>query len=215
MRPDATSPRSSWARRHADGIGLIVLAAVLMAACCVGVLADTAGYVWPGRLLNHPIIFGAAAGLLGVLSAVRLFRGLLCAIAIVMCLSATAIWGAWFALMAAFSPSAWAGGPDVSNQAGTLRARVFLAGIVDPIYLIRIEQTDRGPLNRALVSGCINGDALVLQELRWQGSSLIADTSAGAIAITVATDGRAAGWHSIADDTRDEGASGRVRLEEC
>ncbi len=215
MTPDAAA-RSRGVRKRAVGISLIGAAVLLVAASLGGLLAAEAGYVWVDRRLNHPMILGATAGLLGVLGAVQLFRGLLRALALVMCVSATAIWGAWFALVTAFcSPSSWAGGPDVSNPEGTLRARVLLAGMVDPIYVIRIEQTDRGPLNRSLVAGCINGDGLALQELRWEGQSLIADTSAGAIAITVATDGRGAGWQSVADATQYEGAGGPVRLEAC
>jgi hypothetical protein len=206
---------SRTARQRTAGTSLIGLAAALIATSFIGLLGADAGYVWPDRLLNHPITLGLTAGLLGVLGAIQLFRGLLCAIALVICVSATAIWGAWFALEAAFSPSAWPGGPDVSNRAGTLRSQVLLAGMVDPIYMIRIEQTDRGPLNRAFVAGCINGDSLALRELRWEGSSLIADTSAGAIAITVSDQGRPGVWHPVAGTTRHKRGGGRVRLEAC
>lgn len=129
------------------------------------------------------------------------------------CVAGTAVWLVWFSLVAIFSPSPWTE-LDVSNQAGTLKARVFLTG-VEEMDIIRIQQTDRGLLSRSFVAGCISSDAFGLDELRWEGSSLIADTSSGSIAITVSNDGHAGEWHQVADATIDEQGEEQISLDAC
>ena len=201
------------ATQRAGGLTLVGLAAVLIALSGVGLNATNAGYIWADRLLNHPILFGIAAGVLAALGAAQLFGGFFRVLLILFCVAGTAIWVVWFSFAAVFSPTPWKE-LDVPNQADTLKARVFLTG-VEEMYLIRIEQTDRGPLSRSFVAGCINGDSVGLDELRWEGSSLIADTSGGSISVTVTDDGHAGEWRQVADTTIGEQGEEQISLDAC
>lgn len=187
--------------------------AALLAFAALGRVGASAGYVWSDRLLDHPIILGGAGLVLGTIGAARALPGLARAAAIVAGTAVVVVWCGWFTLQGAFSPSPWQQG-RAANRDGTLESEVLLAGIVDPIYVIRVEQTDRGPWSRSFLAGCIDGDALSLTGLRWQGSELIADTSAGSIAIAVGPDGRPGTWRTV-DPTVDEGAVGPVTLDAC
>jgi hypothetical protein len=201
------------ATQRAVGLTLVGLGAVLIALFGVGRVSANAGYVWPDRLLNHPIIYGMTAGALVVIGAVLLLGGLLRGLVIILCVGVTAAWLVYFSLLGIFSPSPVTD-LDVSNQAGTLKARVFSLGL-EETDLIRIEQTNRGPLNRSFVAGCISFDSVGLEELRWEGSSLIADTEGGSIAITVDNDGHAGAWHKVDDATIDESGEEQISLDVC
>lgn len=127
--------------------------------------------------------------------------------------------GAWTALDAvvdaAFSPNVAVHLSGAENPSRTLKTRVLLSGF-DPTYIVEIEQTDRGVHNRRFTVGCVNGDALSLDAVRWlEDDVLLVDSSAGAVAITIADDGTTTRIRPAPDHFVDEGSLGPLEVYPC
>lgn len=180
-----------------------------------GLGSDFDGYIWAARLLDHQFLLGALGCTLSILGAVTLLRGWRLGIGLAVALSLGVLWMGWGALGAAFADSHNKRLSGVENPDRTLRTRVLLSGFVDPIYEIQVEQTDHGLLNRRFALGCIDGDALSVDQLRWEDGALIVDSSAGALAVTVDDDGRPGDIRPFPDSSLDEGSVGPVRLYPC
>lgn len=180
-----------------------------------GLGSDFDGYIWAARVLDHQLLLGALGCTLSILGAITLLRGWRLGIGLAVAFSLGVLWMGWGAAGAAFADSHDERLSGVENQDRTLRTRVLLGGFVDPIYEIQVEQTDRGLLDRRFTVGCVDGDALLIEELRWEDGALVVDSSAGALAITVDEDGRPGDIRSIPDSSLDEGSVGPVRLDAC
>lgn len=176
--------------RHRRARVLLVLAGALLLLVLPAFLGtDYWGYVWPDRLFDHQLIIGGAAWLLVVLATLLVLRGWRLAVALAGLFLLGLAGLAWCVLGHVFGTSP---APDlgvIANHDRTLQSRVAVGGIIDPIYEVHVEQTSRGLLNRTFLVGCIDGDALSLVRMRWEGDALIADTTSGSIAVRVSETG--------------------------
>lgn len=212
----ATTLAATEQRAHTPlGLALLGLAGALLAVLAIGWYGAAAGYVHAERL-DHPTALTLAAGAAATVGLGLLLRGAVRTVVVLIGLGATTLGCAGlFALVSVFSASTWDDAAVVvTSPDGSLTTRVLLDGIVDPIYRVQVQQTDHGLLSRVVELGCINGESHRLQSLRWEGDELVAETSAGSIAITVPDpdSDRPVAWREVPGATLDEGA---VTLEEC
>lgn len=196
----------------------LLAAGALLALVAVPAAAFEYSYVWAERLLDHPVLLGALGWSLvgaGVCLIVR--RDWLQVLAGVAGGAAVLCWisAAWTVTL--LESDQFDGFSGVANTDSTMQTHVLLGGFVDPYWEIRVEQTDRGLLNRRFTVGCVNGDGHSLERLAWSGRSLIVDTSAGTVAVPVDDDGHIGRARPINDPTVDEGSGtvGGQVLEAC
>ena len=195
------------------GLVLVGIGGLLAVWCGLGVAGTAAGFLLAERL-NHPILLGLAAGVLLTAGAVLRLGGAWRAWVILAGAIATFAWTGHAALQNVFAPADAGVRYEVVNADGSLRAHVLLTGIVDPVYLVRIEQTDRGALDRFFVAGCIDGDALDLGSLRWDGDQLVALTDLGDLAMQVSGNGHVRSWHLV-EGTGGSPSEGYASLDDC
>lgn len=138
-----------------------------MAPAAIGSRHDRDPCDSPGACtLDHQFLIGTLGCILSILGAVTLLRGWRLGIGLAVALSLGVLWMGWGALGAAFADSHAERLSGLENEDRTLRTHVLLSGFVDPIYEIQVEQTDRGLLNRRFTVGCVDGDALSVDQLR-------------------------------------------------
>ncbi|MEI5674409.1 MULTISPECIES: hypothetical protein [unclassified Nocardioides] len=209
----ATEQRS----RTSLGLALLGLAGVLLVVLAIGWYGAAAGYVHAERL-DHPTVLTLAAGAAATVGLGLLLRGTALTVVVLIGLGATTLGcAALFALVSVFSASTWDDpAVVVTSPDGSLTTRVLTTGLSES-YVLQVRQNDRGLRSRVIDLGCLDADANSLRALRWEGDELVADTSAGSIAITVpAPDSdRPVAWREVLDATLGEGAVGPVTLEEC
>ncbi|WP_182377052.1 hypothetical protein [Nocardioides sp. WS12] len=209
--------RAARSTRRLCGWALLA-AGTLLAIIALPAAGLEYSYVWAARLLDHPMMFGAVGwslvGIAGCLIPRRTWQQVLAG------LTAGGIFLFWVGgvwSIEIFQSEEFAGFSGIADVDGTMQTHVLLGGFVDPYWEIRVEQTDRGLLNRRFTVGCVNGDGHSLERLAWSGGSLIVDTSAGTVAVPVDEDGHIGRARPINDATIDEGSGtfGGQVLESC
>ncbi|MFW6867876.1 hypothetical protein ACOACQ_10845 [Nocardioides sp. CPCC 206347] len=197
----------------------LLAAGTVLAVVALPAVAYEYRYVWADRLLDHPMAFGAIGWSLvavaGYLIPRRTWQQLMVGLtsaAVALCWIA----GVWS--LEIFQSAEFAGFSGIANADGTMQTHVLLGGFVDPYWEIRVEQTDRGLLNRRFTVGCVNGDGQSLQRLSWSDGSLVVDTSAGTVAVPVGENGHIGRARPLVGTTPDEdfGGNGNAPiLESC
>ena len=179
---DSAGPTRSNRRLALVLLGLAVLLATVSA---VG-LFTRFSYIWPQRLLAHPMLFGAVAGGLAGLGLAQLLRARLMAGVVLGLFLASLGWAAAWAVTSL-------GPEEVERVEGEeFTAVVELGGFVDPEWYIYIQPASPGLLDRAHSVGCVNGDWQHLEEVSWVNSKLRIVTDQGGVAVALDDQGRRA-----------------------
>lgn len=204
----ASQPKVPGRRRMSRGLVLVGTAILLVVSAAVGVLTGFGGFVWPDRLLTHPVLFGVAASLLAGYGLAQLTeRGWLRSTLPVLGWVVAVLWG----LGAGAVHVLFGVEHEVARvESGTLEAVVVEgANGIDPLWRIYVEQADRGPLDRSFYVGCVNGDWQGLEGITWRRCDLLVHSSAGTVIVELDHRGQPQGWRRIAD-SRDLASTGPI-----
>lgn len=169
----AASPRQVRVRMTRPSL-LLAGALVLVAAAWVGA-ANPGGYVWVGRLLHHPFLFGLAVSALLIAAIVGRIRtsGTRTVVSIVAgTLSVAALTGLMVVLDLVSLGLDEVGQISAPDDAPYTAVVSQGTNLIDPVWVVSIRQS-RGVLSREWRVGCLNSDAAEdgYQDMTWVSPS--------------------------------------------
>ena len=166
-------------------LALLGVSVLLVAVTVLGEMTRFADYVWLQRLLKNPVLFLVAAGaFVGLALAYGRRVGRVERVALTLIFGVV---GWCLSLMLG-----WFATAEVERVEGDEFTVVVEEGVdlIDTYWLLYVEPSNPGLLDRSRYMGCVNGDWQHLKDVTWLDGRLLIRSSAGSVAVTIDGQGK-------------------------